>query len=282
MIGAIVLHKVRCFFVLEIAVCAHSHRVAEEFHACVHITHHAHIAHHRSYQTKSGIHIVGQNRAVALGELSAHPHHVLSSIVGHRHTFGYRCQSRFGIKICRNAIYGLGVFSYFVHGISRQTEFRPFLRPFEHIHAKCIGEFPHFGVIVRTVNAQIVGVEILRILRATLVEIHVLVFLIFHRPDEARHRHIFFHLHHGVGQRVGPVAIEAHFVAMIHIEFLAPNLRVCVGKMRGNGLGIHLSHTALHHCRVGDITVVGDAATLLVEHIVVVEKCLQLVAVADI
>ena len=110
----------------------------------------------------------------------------------------------------------------------------------------------------------------------------MLIVLILHSPNEARNRHIFFHLHHGIGQRIGPMTIVAHLVAVIHIEFLAPNLRVCVGKMRGNGLGIHLCHTALHHCRVGDITVVGNTATLLVEHIIVIEKCLQLVAVADI
>ena len=153
MIGAILLHEIWHFFVLEISKCTHAHRVAEELHASVHITLHAHITHHRAYQAEAGIYVVGQNRTVALGELSAHPHHVFGLVVGHNYALRQRCKPRVGVEISRNGIHGLSVFSDFMRCISRNTEFCPVVRTFEHINAECIGKFPHSGIVVRSIGA---------------------------------------------------------------------------------------------------------------------------------
>ena len=76
--------------------------------------------------------------------------------------------------------------------------------------------------------------------------------------------------------------VITHLVAVIHIKLLAPNLRMGFSEICGDSFCVHFGNTALHLSRVGDVTVVGDAAAFLGEEIITVVERLHLIAVADI
>ena len=112
------------------------------------------------------------------------------------------------------------------------------------------------------------------------VEEHVLIGLILHCPDKARHRNIVL-AHYGVGA-VALHMIISHLISVVHIEFMPPNLRMCIREVHRHGLIVDFGASSLHLGRVGDIAVVGDSAILFVQEVVIVVESLHLIAVADV
>ena len=74
----------------------------------------------------------------------------------------------------------------------------------------------------------------------------------------------------------------AHLVAVVHIHLAAHHARVGGGEPCGYGFVVNSRVAALHRGRVGDVAVVGDATALFVQEVVVVEKTLKLISVANV
>ena len=79
------------FRVLEIAIATDSDRVAKEVQTRFHISTGFHIASHIAEHAELRHRIVGEDRTVLLGELSAHIHQILRGAV--RHIAGQRIKS---------------------------------------------------------------------------------------------------------------------------------------------------------------------------------------------
>ena len=120
------------------------------------------------------------------------------------------------------------------------------------------------------------------VLRGVFVQEHVVANLVVHRPDETRHRHVVTRYANRIRHRVAASAVVAHLVAMVHIELVPFEVAVRLVEIGGDGLCVNLKHAALHFCRVGEVTVVGDAAVFLAGVVIVGEERLRLVAVADV
>ena len=278
MVGNEILEQIGHRQVLEVAIALDAHRVAQHPEAGGHIAGEVHLASGVAQHAELCRGGVAQQRALLLGELATQPQLVLRHAVGDNGRNWLQAIRQDG---ARDGVDDLGVTSHLMGTIERKTEFGVLVEALEHRHAHGVAQPPVAGRLVGASQIQIGVVKEGRILIASTVHKLVLAVLEVEGPDETRHGHIGA-VDDGIGDAVAAIAVETHLVALVEPQLAALKVAVGCTQQGGDALVVHAGLAALHLGRVGDVTVIGDAAALLGGVVVVVEEGLHLVAVAHV
>ena len=165
-----------------------------------------------------------------------------------------------------------------IHG---KAEFGILVKAFQHRHTHSVAQPPVLRRLVGTVQRQIRVIKKLVVFPTRAVQELMLGMLEVKSPDETRHGYIGA-VDDGIGHTIAAITVKAHLITLVQPQLAAFQMAVSSTQQCGDALVIDFGLTTLHFGRIGDITVVGDAAALLGGVVIVVEKRLHLVAVTHV